>query len=234
MTDPIPFNKLTIRAWADEDRPREKLMNKGVGALSDAELLAILIGSGNRNETAVSLCQRIGNKYKNSLQLMSKASVNELIQFKGIGEAKAISIVAALELGRRRQQEAVLPRQQIKSSQDAYLIFGPLLGDLPHEEFWVLFLNRSNKVISKKRISAGGVTGTVADVRLIFKEAINALASGIILCHNHPSGNLLPSEADIQLTKRMKSAGVLLEVSVLDHLIVTDAGYYSFSDESRL
>ena len=226
--------KFGIKSWAEEDRPREKLLLKGKEALSNAELFAILIGSGSTNETAVGLCKRIFAKYGNSLNELGKVSVNDLMKFKGIGEAKAISIVAAMELGRRRRASAALEKKQITSSGDVFEVMQPVVGDLPHEEFWVLFLNRSNKVVSKERISVGGVAGTVADVKIILKRALEVLASGIILCHNHPSGNLRPSKADIQLTKKMTQAAKFLEISVLDHLIVTDEGYLSFADEGMM
>jgi len=226
--------RLTIRAWAEDDRPREKLMLKGRAALSDAELIAILIGSGNQEETAVELSKRILNSVNFKLKDLGKSSVSELIKFKGIGEAKAISIVAALELGRRRRDEEGMEKVKIGSSKDVFEHFHGTLGDLQHEEFWVLLLDRANKVIGRSKISQGGVSGTVADPKLIFKKAIEQLASGIILCHNHPSGNLKPSEADIKLTKKLKSAGDSLDIPVLDHLIVTDEGYFSFADESLL
>ncbi len=232
--DTYNLPKMGIKSWAEEDRPREKLLLKGKGVLSDAELLAILIGSGSREVTAVDLCKQILKHVDNNLNELSKQTVSDLMQFKGIGEAKAIGIVAALELGRRRQAATAKKRAQIKHSKDAYQLFLPALGDLPHEEFWMLLLNRSNKVIGNERISIGGVAGTVADVKIIFKRAIGQLASSIIVAHNHPSGNLSPSQADIQLTKKMVEAGKLLEVSVLDHLIITENAYYSFADEGML
>ena len=226
--------KLGIKSWAAEDRPREKLLMKGREVLTDAELLAILIGSGSRKETAVELCKKILLRADNNLNELGKLGVSDLMEFRGIGEAKAITIVAALELGRRRRSAEVKKRQQISSSQDVFELFQPILGDLSHEEFWVIYLNRSNKIIGKDRISIGGVAGTVADVKIIFKKAITSTASGIIACHNHPSGNLRPSNADIQLTQKMVEAGKILEVSLLDHLIITDSSYYSFADEGMM
>lgn len=227
--------KLSIKSWKEEDRPREKLLNRGKAALTDAELLAILIGSGNKEETAVALCQRILGNHYHDLAEVSRLSVHELMHYKGIGEAKAISIVAALELGRRKLLAAnSRQRAQIKSSRDAYELMQPVIGDLPHEEFHALYLTRSNKVMHRERISVGGVAGTVADIKIILKKAVNLLASGCIVCHNHPSGSLRPSVADQKLTKKLKEAGALLDVQLLDHLIITDAGYYSFADEGQL
>ena len=227
-------SKLSIKSWAEEDRPREKLLQKGKRALSDAELIAILIGSGSANETAVELSKRILAGADNNLNQLGKMSVGELTRYKGIGEAKAISIVAALELGARRQVSEAVVRSTITSSTDVYNMLSPVIADLPHEEFWVLYLNRANKVILKESVSQGGVSGTVADVRIIMKKALELLASGIILAHNHPSGNTKPSQADNNLTKRIRQAGELLEIQVLDHLIVTDNGYYSYADEGMM
>lgn len=226
--------KLNIKAWAEEDRPREKLLSKGRSALSDAELIAILIGSGNRNETAVELSKKILKSIDNDLNKLGKLSVKELMQFNGIGEAKAISIVAALELGRRRKNTDNQLKKTIKSSKDVFEEVIGVMSDLPHEEFWVLFLDRRNAVIKKSNISKGGVSGTVADAKIIFKEAMQLLASAVILCHNHPSGNLKPSDADVQLTKKMKEIGYLVDVPVLDHLIITDKSYFSFGDEGLI
>ncbi|MCW8897489.1 MAG: DNA repair protein RadC [Flavobacteriales bacterium] len=226
--------KLNIKSWAEEDRPREKLLSKGRSVLSDAELIAILIGSGNRNESAVELSKRILKSIDNDLNKLGKLSVKELIQFNGIGEAKAISIVAALELGRRRKNTDNQLNKNIKSSKDVFEEVIGVMSDLPHEEFWVLFLDRRNAVIKKSNVSKGGVSGTVADAKIIFKEAIQLLASAVILCHNHPSGNLKPSDADMQLTKKMKEIGNMMDVPVLDHLIVTDKSYYSFADEGLM
>ena len=225
---------VTIKSWAEEDRPREKLISKGRSVLSDAELIALLISSGNREETAVELSRRILNAVNNNLGELGKLSVNDLTKFKGIGEAKAISIVAALELGRRRKETDSVKREKIITSKDAYNLFKPLLVDLPHEALWTLFLKRSNSLIKKEMISRGGVTGTVADAKIIFKLATENLTSSLILCHNHPSGNTQPSEQDIKLTKKIKEAGALLDIQVLDHVIVCENGYYSFADEGMM
>lgn len=219
-----------INQWAEDDRPREKFLLKGKSSLSDSELLAILIGSGSRNESAVQLCQRILASTNNNLNQLGKISVNQLTNFKGIGEAKAITIAAALELGRRRRAEETQELKKITSSKMIFEIMQPIIGELPHEEFWVLYLNNSNKVIHKAQLSKGGITGTVVDVRLIFKTAFEFNATSIILTHNHPSGKLVASDADIQITKKIKEASKYLEIVVLDHLIITENGYYSFND----
>ena len=227
--------KLSIKDWAEEDRPREKLLTLGERVLSDAELIAILIGSGSRNQSAVELSRDILKQLANNdLNELGKKSINELMKFKGIGEAKAITIVAALELGRRRRAAEATIRTQITGSSDAFEIMQPILGDLPHEEFWIILLNRANKVISKEAISKGGVTATVVEIKPVLKRLVETYASGVILCHNHPSGSLKPSSADIQLTKRLVDAAKIIESSVLDHLIITDNGYYSFADEGML
>lgn len=223
-----------ILSWAEEDRPREKLLLKGKAALTDAELIAILIGSGTRDLSAVDLSKIILQKANNNLNELAKLSIKDLMKIKGIGEAKAISIAAALELGRRRKESEVVRRPRISSSLDAYEQIQPYLLDLPHEEFWLLLLNRANEVIRPVQVSQGGVSGTVADPKIIFKLAIECLASAIILVHNHPSGNLKPSEADKDLTRRLASAGKLLEIPILDHLIFTDASYLSFADEGLM
>ena len=226
--------KITIKAWAEDDRPREKLQLKGRQTLSDAELIAILIGSGNTEESAVELSKKILASVNNNLNELAKLTIADLIKFKGIGEAKAISIIAALEVGRRRKETDTPQRTQIKTSIDAYNILKATLLDLPHEEFWVLYLNRSNQLIKKELISRGGVAGTVVDAKIIFKSAVEILASSIVLCHNHPSGNSKPSEQDIQLTKKLKEAGKLLDIPIVDHIIFTENGYYSFADEGAL
>lgn len=225
---------LKIKDWAEEDRPREKLLAKGIVSLSDAELIAIIIGSGNLEESAVELSRRILQSANNNLNILGKFSVADLQKFKGIGEAKAIGIVAALELGRRRKKDDVPRKQQIQSSNDVFEIFQPALCDLPHEEFWVLMLNRSNRVIDKLRVSQGGVSGTVTDIRLILKPAIEKLASSVILCHNHPSGNIKPSDNDVSITKKAKEAAKFMDIAVLDHLIICEKNYYSFADEGML
>lgn len=227
-------NKLGIKSWAEEDRPREKLMEKGRHVLTEAELIAILIGSGSRDETAVELSKRILASVGNNLNDLGKLGVGELVKFKGIGEAKAISVMAAMELGRRRKETEVVKRDKISVSKDVFDIMKPILIDLPHEEFWLLILNRANLVIKKVLISRGGVSGTVVDTKIIFKSAVENYACSIIICHNHPSGNLKPSEADIRITKNIKEAGKLMEIPLLDHLIITENGFYSFSDEGMM
>lgn len=227
-------NNLTIKSWAEEDRPREKLLAKGKQSLSDAELLAILLGSGSRDETAVGLAQRILKSVDNDLNELGRRSIAELTKFKGMGEAKSISVVAAMELGRRRQLTDVKERPQIRSSRDAWQVIAPILMDLPHEEFWILLLNRANKVMSREQISLGGVAGTVVDAKIVFRKAIEGMASSIILVHNHPSGNLQPSQQDIDLTRKLKKAGETLDIAVLDHLIIAENSYFSFADENLL
>jgi DNA repair protein RadC len=227
-------DKISIKAWAEEDRPREKLSMQGRRALTDAELIAILIGSGSRTETAVELSKRILHHYDNDLNKLAKASIQELSNFRGIGEAKAISIIAALEIGRRRDDTEIKAVESILSSKDAYNLMRRHLVDLNHEEFWIILLGRSSKILSKELISKGGLSGTVADPKIIFHVALQHQASGIILIHNHPSGNLKPSQLDISLTKRLSEAGRILDIQILDHLIISDTGYFSFGDESLL
>lgn len=226
--------KLNIKAWAEEDRPREKLSLKGRTALSDSELIAILIGSGNKDESAVELSKKILASINNDLNKLGKLSVNDLMQFNGIGEAKAISIIAALELGRRRKEADVSKKVSITSSRVAYEEIQDVLSDLQHEEFWVIYLNRKNEILKKSNISKGGVSGTIADSKIIFKSAVEQLASAIILCHNHPSGNLTPSEEDKRLTKKLVEAGKLLDLPILDHIIVGEKDYFSFTDEGLI
>jgi len=226
--------KIGIKAWAEADRPREKLLLQGRRQLTDAELIAILIGSGSRTETAVDLSKRILSFYQNDLAKLAKLSVKELSKFKGIGEAKAIAIVAALELGRRRKETKEDGPIKITSSKDVYFILKPELTDLPHEEFWVLLLNRANFVIGKHFISKGGQAGTVVDPKIIFKVAIEQNASSIVLAHNHPSGNLTASEADIKITKQLIEAGKILEITVYDHLIISDHSFLSMADEGLI
>lgn len=227
-------NNFSIKNWSEEDRPREKLLAKGKVSLTDSELLAILIGSGNRNESAVALCKRILASVDNNLNALGKLSVSQLQEFKGIGEAKAISIVAALELGRRRREGEMLMFDKINSSKSVFEIMQPILGDLQHEEFWVLFLNNSNKVLSKQQLSKGGITGTLVDIRLLMKKALEIGAIALIVCHNHPSGTLKISEADKQITAKIKTAGTALDIKLLDHLIITEQAYVSFADEGLL
>lgn len=223
-----------IKQWAEEDRPREKLLIKGKASLSDAELLGILLGSGTRELSAVDLARLILQKTENNLHTLAKLTVSDLVKFRGIGEAKAITIVSALELGRRRKNSDPLKKPSVTCSKDAYEYLKPELLDQPHEEFWIIFLKRNNQIISKQKISSGGVSGTIVDPKLIFKSAIDKLASSLIMIHNHPSGNLKPSQADIRLTRKLKEAGILLEIPILDHLIFTNENYFSFADESML
>ena len=225
---------MPIPQWAEDDRPREKFLLKGKTALSDSELLAILIGSGSRNESAVQLCQRILAFTDNNINQLGKLSVKQLMQFKGVGEAKALSIAAALELGKRRKNEDIIELPKIDCSKAIFKLMQPLIGDLPHEEFWVLFLNNSNKVIYKSQISKGGITGTIVDTRLVFKFAFEYHATAIILIHNHPSGKLEASEADKLITKKIVEAGKYLDILVLDHLIITENNYFSFADQQLL
>jgi len=225
---------IKITEWAVEDRPREKLIIKGAASLSDAELLGILISSGTKEKSAVDLGRELLSSAGNNLNYLGKLSVSDLKKIHGIGAAKAVTIIAALELGKRRKLAEALHSQKINNSKDIAAIFQPLLGDLPHEEFWILFLNKSNKVISKMKLSQGGVSGTVTDIRIIMKRAIEHLASGIIVCHNHPSGNLNPSESDIQITDKIKESGNLLNIQLCDHLIISDNNYYSFADNGLL
>jgi len=228
-------HSFSIKYWAEDDKPREKLMLKGKVALSDAELLAILIGSGSRDESAVDLSKRILGSVENNLNALSKLSQEHLMKnFKGIGEAKAITIIAAMELARRRRGEEALELYKITSSKAIFELMQPIIGELPHEEFWVVYLNNSNKVISKLPISKGGITGTLVDVRLVYQAALEKGATAVILCHNHPSGNLTASEADKQITKKLKLAGESLDIKVLDHVIITENGYFSFADECLL
>ena len=225
--------KLSIKNWATGDRPREKMMANGSRALSDAELLAILIGSGNADESAVELSRRILNSVRNDLNELGKCTTVDLMKFKGIGEAKAVNIIAALELGRRRK-ETTSPKVVIKSSKDAYLHMQTLLEDLPHEEFWILLLSRSNTLLDQVLISRGGLAGTTVDIRFIMKAAIDKLANSLILCHNHPSGNISASEADRNITMRIKEAATLMDIQVVDHIIVGHKQYFSFADEGML
>ena len=223
-----------ITNWSEDDKPREKLMLKGKSALSDAELIAILIGSGSRNESAVQLSKRILSSCTNNLNTLGKSTLKQLTSFKGIGEAKAISIIAAMELGRRRRELDAVELKQISSSKSVFELMQPLIGELFHEEFWVVFLNNSNKVIHKEQLSKGGITGTVVDSRLLFKAALQHSATSLILIHNHPSGKLVPSEADIAITKKLKLAGIQLDIPVLDHIIISENGFYSFGDNGIL
>lgn len=225
---------LKITDWAVEDRPREKLLINGTTSMSDAELLGILISSGTKDKSAVDLGRELLSLVNNNLTSLGRLTIADLKKIRGIGPARAVTIAAALELGRRRKLSDVPEVVQIKCSKDVADIFRPLLSDLAHEEFWILFLNRSNKVISRMKLSQGGISGTVTDVRVIMKKAIESLASGIIVCHNHPSGNLNPSEADTRITRKIKEAGELLDIQLLDHLIISENDYYSFADNGGL
>lgn len=226
-----PFS---IKNWSEDDRPREKMLQKGRSTLSDSELIAILIGSGSRDESAVALSQRILASIENNLNELGKLSIRNLTGFKGIGNAKAISIIAALELGRRRREEDALEKKKITSSNSVFELMQPLIGELPHEEFWIVYLNNSNKVLQKTQLSKGGITGTLVDIRIVLKNALQLGAVGIILVHNHPSGSLQPSLADKQLTQKIKTAGESLDIKVLDHIIITEKAYFSFADDNLL
>jgi DNA repair protein RadC len=225
---------LKITEWAVADRPREKFIRNGTASLSDAELLAILISSGTKDKSALDLGRELLGKVNNNLNALGKLTIADLKKLNGIGDARAVTIAAALELGRRRKLAEIPDVVQIKCSKDVADIFQPLLSDLAHEEFWILFLNRSNKVIDRMKLSQGGISGTVTDVRLVMKKAIEYLASGIIVCHNHPSGNLNPSESDSKITSKIKEAGNLMDIQLLDHLIISDKEYYSFADNGLL
>ena len=226
--------KLTITQWAEEDRPREKMMLHGVSALSNAELLAILIGSGNTEDSAVELMRKVLNDYRNNLNELGKASIDELCRYKGIGPAKAITILAASELGKRRKEEAVEERPAILSSRDVYQCLHPLMCDLPTEECWVLLLNQANKLIDKVKVSTGGLSATAVDVRCILREALMKRASAIALCHNHPSGSIRPSREDDLLTKQVAQAAECMNIRLVDHIILTDGAFYSYADEGRI
>jgi len=234
MTSYTENSRKSIKQWAEDDRPREKLLAKGKAALSDAELIAILIGSGNSSESAVELSRRILQAAADNLVELSRMSVSDLIKFKGIGEAKAISIVAALELGRRRRSAEAQERKRIVTSRDAFEYLYANMADLHYEQFWILLLDQSNKVIGAVQVSDGGIAGTVADPKRIFKTAIERNAAAMILCHNHPSGQLKPSDADVRLTKKLFQSGEMLEIRVIDHLIIRHDQYFSFSDEGVL
>lgn len=224
----------TIKSWAEEDRPREKMLSKGKEALSNSELLAILIGSGNSKESAVDLSRRILSDKNDNLIEMSKLNINELMKYNGIGEAKAVSIMAALELGRRRRYSEALEQPSIKNSKIAYECFYAYLSDLNHEQFWIMLLNNANKIIKLKQIGVGGMTGTTADPKKIFKCALENNAASVMLCHNHPSGNTTPSNADKQITNNLIKAGQFLEIKILDHIIIGNDNYFSFADEGLL
>jgi DNA repair protein RadC len=223
-----------IRSWSEDDRPREKLALKGKNTLTDAELLAILLGSGSRNESAVELSRKVLSSVGNNLNQLGKLQLSQLTAFKGIGSAKAITIIAAMELARRRRSEEAIELTKVTSSQSIFEIMHPVLGELPHEEFWIIYLNNSNRIVAKQQLSKGGITGTLVDVRLVFKAAFEMGATGLILCHNHPSGSLVASEADKQITRKLKLGGENLDIKVLDHVIITETSYLSFADEGIL
>ncbi|MBP1839022.1 RadC family protein [Formosa algae] len=227
----IPFS---IKNWSQDDQPREKLLYKGQAALSDAELVAILIGSGNREESAVDLTKRILGSVDHNLRALGKLSIKQLMAFKGIGEAKAIAIAAAMELGRRRGGEEAVKQNKITSSASVFEIMQPILGELAHEEFWIIYLNNSNAILQKQQLSKGGITGTLVDVRLTLKMALELGATALILVHNHPSGTLKPSVADKQITQKLKTAASSLDIKVLDHVIITEHSYFSFADENEM
>ncbi|MFO7668075.1 MAG: DNA repair protein RadC [Bacteroidales bacterium] len=224
----------TLKSWAVEERPREKVIANGIQHLTDTELLAILMGSGTRNTTAVELARKILGEVDNSLLELGRQSLSDLQKIKGIGPAKAISVMAAMELGRRRSGTHHIEKVSIKSSETVFSLFHPILGDLEHEEFWLLMLNRANKVIGRFKVSQGGLSGTVIDTRIILKKALDNLASSIIVCHNHPSGNNQPSDADVKITEKLKKAAGILEIKLLDHIIIADKSYFSFADEGLI
>jgi DNA repair protein RadC len=224
----------TLKSWAVEERPREKVIANGIQYISDAELLAILMGSGTRNTTAVELARIILGEVDNNLHELGRQSIFDLQKIKGIGPAKAISVIAAVELGRRRAGIHHPEKVSIKSSETVFKLFHPLMGDLEHEEFWLLMLNRANRVIGRFKVSQGGLSGTVIDTRIILKKALDNLSSSIIVCHNHPSGNKQPSDADVKITEKLKKAAEMLEIKLLDHIIIADKSYFSFADEGLI
>ena len=226
--------RLSINQWAEEDRPREKMMLQGASALTNAELLAILIGSGNAEDSAVELMRKVLSDYRNNLNELGKASIDELCRYKGIGSAKAITILAASELGKRRKEEAVEERRIIATSKDVYEYLHPLMCDLPTEECWVLLLNQASKLIDKVRISTGGLNATAVDVRCILREALLKRATAFALCHNHPSGNIRPSREDDLLTREVNRAAECMNIRFVDHVILTDGAFYSYADEGRI
>jgi DNA repair protein RadC len=228
------YNSHALTTWAVEDRPREKVLANGVQYLSDSELLAILLGSGTKNMTAVELARLILKGAGNSLHQLGRQGIEDLVRIKGVGTAKAITLIAAMELGRRRASMHSAERIPVKSSETVYRLFHPILGDLEHEEFWLLMLNRANRVLGRYKVSQGGLSGTVIDTRIILKKALDNLASSIIVCHNHPSGNNQPSEADLKITEKLKKAAEMLEIKLLDHVIIADKSYFSFADEGLI
>lgn len=228
------YNSGTLKSWAVEERPREKVMANGIQYLSDAELLAILMGSGTRNTTAVELARKILGGVDNNLHELGRQSISDLQKVKGVGPAKAITLMAAMELGRRRAGTHHVDKIPVKSSETVFKLFHPLMGDLEHEEFWLLMLNRANRVLGRFKVSQGGLSGTVIDTRIILKKALDNLSSSIIVCHNHPSGNMQPSDADVKITEKLKKAAEMLEIKLLDHIIIADKSYFSFADEGLI
>ncbi|MCP4312224.1 MAG: DNA repair protein RadC [Bacteroidetes bacterium] len=224
----------TLKSWAVEERPREKVMANGIQYLSDTELIAILMGSGTRNTTAVELARNVLGGVGNNLHELGRQTISDLQKVKGVGPAKAISVMAAMELGRRRSGTHLVEKVPVKSSETVFNLFHPLVGDLEHEEFWLLMLNRANRVLGRFKVSQGGLSGTVIDTRIILKKALDNLASSIIVCHNHPSGNKQPSDADVKITEKLKKAAEMLEIKFLDHVIIADKSYFSFADEGLI
>ncbi|MXO33147.1 MULTISPECIES: DNA repair protein RadC [Apibacter] len=225
---------MNIKSLAEEERPREKLLLRGKQSLSDAELLAIILGSGSKSESSITLAQRILSSVNHNWNELAKLTIRDLCKFNGVGKVKAIEIITSLEIGRRKSLQQALKKEKISSSKDAYNILQPIIGDLMIEEFWVIYLSRSNKILSKEKISQGGITGTMVDNRLIFKHAIELNAVSLIISHNHPSGNIQPSNSDIQITHEIKKAGNLLNITLMDHLIITQTSFFSFADENLL
>ncbi len=228
------YKSHALKTWAVEDRPREKGLANGIQYLTDTELLAILLGSGTKYMTVVELARLMLKRAGNNLHDLGRQTVGDLVKIKGVGPAKAISVLAAMELGRRRNGTHQPEKTPVKSSETVYNLFQPILGDLEHEEFWLLMLNRANRVLSKFKVSQGGLSGTVIDTRIILKKALDNLASSIIVCHNHPSGNNKPSDADVKITEKLKKASEMLEIKMLDHVIIADKSYFSFADEGLI
>ena len=225
---------MSIKSLAEDDRPREKFLLKGKSSLSDSELLAIIMGSGNRRESAVELARKILNSVENNWNHLSKLSLKDLMKFNGIGEAKAISIAAALEIGHRRAAQEIPEKVKIESAEDAFKVLSPYLSDLQTEEFWAIFLNQNNQIIYKTCLTKGGISESVVDVRILFKIALEHFATGILVAHNHPSGNLKPSSSDIKVTQKIKEAGEILSITLFDHLIITPTRFLSFAEEGML
>ena len=228
------YRSINLKTWSVEERPREKVIANGVQYLSDSELLAILLGSGTRNMTAVELARQVLHKSGNSLHELGRQKLSDLVAIKGIGPAKAITLLAAMELGRRRTSTQQTERIPVKSSETVFKLFHPILGDLDHEEFWLLMLNRANRVLGRFKVSQGGLSGTVIDTRIILKKALDNLASSIVVCHNHPSGNNQPSDADVKITEKLKKAAAMVEIKLIDHVIIADKSYFSFADEGLI